>query len=483
VRFFTSVRILGILIMIFSVTMLFPALVALLYDDGVAIPFFVTFCITLGTGFLCWFLLRDHKKELKIRDGFIIVVLFWSVLSLFGSLPFILAHHPDLTFTDAVFESVSGLTTTGASILDSIDFLPRSILYYRQQLQFLGGMGIIVLAVAVLPMLGIGGLQLYRAELPGPAKDKKLTPRIAESAKFLWYLYVGLMMACTLAYWACGMPFFYALGESFSTVSTGGFSMHDASFAYYDNYIINLVGVVFMVLGGTNFSLHFLALQRRNVGIYWQDHEFRAYIKLLFANVVIVAIALIYYGTYTEPEKAFSEALFNVVSLGTNTGLTSAPFQSWPTFVPFLMMIAALVGGCAASTAGGIKVIRILIVYHQSKNEIMRLIHPKAIMSVKLGGHALPEHIAQAIWGFFATFVMFSFFLIIILMATGMDLETAFGALVACFTNAGVGIGDVADNFTGAHIAGKWVLIFTMIAGRLEIFTLLVLFTPAFWRK
>lgn len=479
----TIFRILGLIIIIFSLSMLPPIGVALWYQEDSWLFFLIPFLITFGTGFLLWFPLRKYAAELKVRDGFLVVVLFWSVLSLFAALPFILSLQPTISVTDAVFESVSGLTTTGASVFYQIDFLPRAILYYRQQLQFLGGMGIVVLAVAILPMLGIGGLQLYRVEMPGPTKDHKLTPRIAGTAKVLWAIYVGLTCCCALAYWASGMPLFNAIGESFGTVATGGFSMHSDSFAYYNSALIDSVGIVFMVLGGTNFSLHFLALQQRSLLGYWRDHEFRVYIRILLLAILVSMAVLLAYSVYNNPGTAFIKAAFNVVSLATTTGYVSTSFQSWPTFLPMLLMLLAIMGGCAASTTGGLKVLRVLLLYRQGIREIHRLIHPRAVFKVKLGNQSLSEEVVEAIWGYISIFIAVFIALLLLLMAVGMNLETAVGALVACLANAGAGIGAISGSFSGLSDVSKWILTFAMIAGRLEIFTILVLFSPAFWRK
>lgn len=469
--------------MIFSSTMLPPLVVAWWFQEAIASSFLLPFAHTFLIGLLLWFPVRKHKAELKVRDGFLVVVLFWTVLSIFGALPLYLSQHAQLTWTDAVFESVSGLTTTGASILTHIDDLPRALLYYRQQLQFLGGMGIVVLAVAILPMLGIGGLQLYRMETPGPTKDHKLTPRIAGTAKALWAIYLCLVILCALLYWAAGMPLLNAIGESFSTVSTGGFSMHDDSFAYYHSSLIDGIAIIFMILGGTNFSLHFLALQQKSVFGYWRDHEFRTYIRLLLLATLLTTAVLLIHKVYTEPDIAFMKAAFNVVSLATTTGYVSAPFQSWPTFLPLLLMVLAVIGGCAASTTGGLKILRVLLLYRQGTREIKRLIHPNAVLTIKLGQQSLSENVVEAIWGFIAIFCVLFVFLLLLLMAADMNFETAFGALVACQANAGVGIGNVSSNFSAISDASKWILVFAMIAGRLEIFTILVLFSPAFWRK
>jgi len=481
-QFATIFRITGVLLMIFSLSMLPPLLVNAIYQEATARSFLISFAVTFLSGFIAWLIFRENKNDLKTRDGFVVVVLFWTVLCIFGALPFIISPHPQVTFTDAIFESVSGLTTTGATVLRGLEQLPYSILYYRQQLHFLGGMGIIVLAVAILPMLGIGGMQLYRAEIPGPIKDTKLTPRIAETAKALWYIYVALSVICTLAYWAAGMTFLDALGESFSTVATGGFSMHDNSFAYYNNSLIEIIGVVFMILGATNFALHFVVLQRQTLMPYWVDVEFKAYMLFLLAGVLLTTFTLLLYGIYHSPTQGFIKSLFNVISIGTTTGLSSAPFALWPTFIPILLMLIGMVGGCAASTSGGIKVIRILLLFKQGSREMRRLMHPKAVMTLKFGKQILSENVIQAIWGFIAVFIALFTLLLLLLMAEGHSFMSAFGAVAACLPNVGAGIGAAAADFAKLNNESKWILTFAMLAGRLEIFTVLILFTPAFWR-
>ncbi len=481
-RFSAVAKVLGILLMIFSISMLPPIGVSLYYNDGSAISFVFGFIITFLCGFLVWFPCRSHHHELKIRDGFLIVVLFWTVLSVFASVPFVFIFFPKLSFVNAMFESVSGLTTTGATVLTHISQLPHGLLYYRQQLHLLGGMGIIVLAVAILPMLGIGGMQLYRAETVGPIKTTKLRPRMAETAKALWYIYGGLVVLCALAYWWAGMSLFDAIGESFSTLSTGGFTTHDSSFAYYHSDVIDLIAVVFMLAGATNFALHFNFLRQWRTSVYTKDPEFKGYIILLASVVVIVTLALIAYNRF-DYLHAVINSLFTVVSLATTTGLTTSNFSLWPTFIPYLIMVMAMLGGCGGSTSGGIKIIRTLLLKEQGKRELKRLIHPQAVISIKLGKEVLPEPVIQAIWGFVAVFIALFVVLLMILLATGLDLKTSFGALAACLANTGAAIGKVANNFNHIPEVSKWVLIFAMIAGRLEIFTLLVLFTPDYWRK
>jgi trk system potassium uptake protein len=478
----TIFRLIGLLLMMFSISMLSPLLVNLLFHETFWMPFLAAFACTFLTGAMLWLSFRTQNQALKIRDGFLIVVLFWFVLCFFASLPFIFTiEHNNIT--DAIFESVSGFTTTGASVITHLDGLPGAILFYRQQLQFLGGMGIVVLAVAILPMLGVGGMQLYRAETPGPLKDSKLTPRIAHTAKALWFIYLLLTMFCMVCYRAAGMHWFDALGESFSTVSTGGFSMHDSSFAFYKSDLIELVACFFMLLGGTNFALHFIAFKKRTLVHYWQDEEFRSYIAFLVMATFVITVSLVFYGFYKPDQHTVMESLFNVISLATTTGFMSEPFFDWPTFIPFLIILLALVGGCAASTSGGIKVIRTLLIFKQSKREMTRLLHPNAIITIKFGNHTLPEPILQSMWSFISVFIALFWVLVLVFLALGNDFITSFSAIIATLTNAGAGIGAISPNFAHLSYPSKWVLIFAMIAGRLEIFSLLVLFSRNFWQK
>jgi trk system potassium uptake protein TrkH len=480
----TILRLLGLLLMMFSLSMITPLLVNAVFHEKFWLPFVIAFICTFSTGSILWLSCRSQQHELKIRDGFLIVVLFWFVLCLFASLPFIFALDlQQQSLTDALFESVSGFTTTGASIIKQLDGLPQALLFYRQQLQFLGGMGIVVLAVAILPMLGVGGMQLYRAETPGPMKDSKLTPRIAQTAKALWFIYLLLTLFCMLSYWIAGMDWFDALGERFATVSTGGFSMHENSFAYYKNDIIESIACLFMLLGGTNFALHFIAFNKRSLRHYWHDEEFRYYIAFLFFASLLVTGSLVFYGFFNANHHALIKSLFNVISMATTTGFISAPLNDWPTYIPILIILLAIVGGCAGSTSGGIKVIRALLIYKQSKREMVRTLHPNAIIPIKFGKQSLSEPILQAMWGFISVYIALFLSLIVIFMALGNDFITSFSAITATLSNAGAGIGDIHQNFALLSSPSKWVLIFAMLAGRLEIFSLLILFTPHFWRK
>jgi len=476
-------RVLGLLLMIFSLSMLPPALVGWHYGDGEILPFIQGFFWLFTLGALIYWPVRNFKKELKLRDGFLIVVLFWTVLSLSGAVPLFFADNPDMSITDAVFEAVSGLTTTGATVLTGIDSLPHSIRFYRQELQWLGGMGIVVLAVAILPLLGIGGLQLFKAETPGPMKDNKLTARIADTAKTLWFIYVGMTLAATLAFRWGGMSWFDAVGHAFSTVSIGGFSTHDAGFGFYNSAWLEFMAALFMFLAGINFTLHFAAWARHSLRSYWHDSEFRAYAILILTMILLYTLMLWGSDTYEGLFEALRYATFNVVSYATTTGFATADITLWPAFLPILLIFLALIGGSTGSAAGGMKVMRMLLIVKQGFRELRQLIHPQAELLVKLNDNVVPTRVIQAVWGFFSAYVVILLLLMLFMQAVGLDEVSAFGAAAATLSNLGPGLGEVSSTFASAPDAAKWVGCLAMILGRLEIFTLLVLFTPAFWRR
>ncbi|RUR34545.1 TrkH family potassium uptake protein [Vreelandella nanhaiensis] len=475
-------RILGLLLMLFSLTMLPPMLISFWFRDGVWYAFMIGIAITVLTGLVLYLPNRRARKELRIRDGFLIAAMFWTVLALFGSLPLMLFGDAALGITDAVFESFSGLTTTGATVITGIDFLPESIRYYRQQLQWLGGMGIVVLAVAILPTLGVGGMALYRTEIPGPLKDSKLTPRITETAKALWYIYATLTIACMVAYMLAGMDWFDALGHSFSTVAIGGFSTHDASIGYFNSPSIELICVGFMLISAFSFSLHFMAWREKRLLHYFQDPEARFLMLFLAGLVTIAAITLWLTQTY-DTMSGLRYGLFEVVSVATTAGFSVADFSAWPGALPFLLFIAAFVGGCSGSTAGGMKVIRIILIVKQGMREVMRLIHPNAVIAVKVGKMSVPDSIAQAVWGFFSAYVMLFFLMMVGVMATGVDQITAWSTVGSALNNLGPALGEASSHYGELPSLAKWILVLAMLMGRLEIFTVLVLFTPAFWRR
>ena len=480
IRVTPILRVIGGMFMLFSVAQLAPAAVALLCNEDVA-PFVTAFAITLAIGAALWFAGRGGE-ELRSREGFLITVLFYLGLGLTGAIPLYLAPGVTTSFTDAAFESLSGLTTTGATVITGLDDLPRSVLFYRQLLQWLGGMGIIVLAVAVLPMLGVGGMQLYRAESPGPVKDAKLTPRIAQTAKTLWYIYLSLTAACAAAYWLAGMTAFDALCHAFSTVAIGGFSTHDASLGYFDSAAIEGVAIVFMALSGISFALHFAAWARRGMGVYAHDSESRLYLGAL-ALVAAVVIAVLLLHPADASARPVRDGLFQAVSFATTTGFTTADYGAWPTLAPVAMVFAAFAGGCAGSTAGGLKMYRVLLLYRQGAREILRLVHPRGVFHIKLGERLVPDRVVDAVWGFCSVYlVVFVAMVALLLALSDIDFVTAFSAVAANLNNLGPGLGAVADNYQALPAPSKWVLTFAMLLGRLEIFTLLVVFTPHYWR-
>ncbi|HSM69357.1 MAG TPA: TrkH family potassium uptake protein [Xanthomonadales bacterium] len=481
-RYATVQRIVGLLIAIASLMMLPPAAVSWWYQDGTATLFLLSAVILLGIGLLVYVPVRHAHQDLRVRDGFLVVAACWIAVALVGALPFLLLTTPNLSYVDALFESMSGLTTTGATILTSIDTMPRGILFYRQQLQWLGGMGIIVLAVAILPMLRIGGMQLYRAETPGPLKDSKLTPRIAETAKALWLIYLGITVMCALAYWLAGMSLFDAVGHAFSTVAIGGFSTYNASLGYFNSATIEVIAVVFMVISGMNFALHFSAWRKASAQPYFLDPELKVYAGLLISLASLASFIMYINGTYDSLTESIRYAGFQVISAMTTTGFTTTDFYLWTGSLPIMMMCIAFIGGCAGSTAGGMKVIRVILLYRQAAREIRRLIHPNAVIAVKIGGQKTPGSVMNAVWGFFFLYIATFALLTVLLNATGVDSVTAFGAVAACITNLGPGLGEAGPHYANLNAAAKLILSFAMLAGRLEIYTLLVLLTPTFWR-
>jgi len=474
-------RILGLLLISFSFTLLPPMGVSLWYQDEGLHAFIIAFLVMFGMGIAFWFPARKAKKELHLHDGFMITAVFWTVLSVVGALPFLFV--PNMTLAKAVFEAVSGFTTTGATVINHIDSLPKSILYYRQQLQWLGGLGIIVLAVAVLPMLGIGGMQLYRAETPGPMRDEKLTPRLENTAKALLYIYISLTVACALAYWIAGMTLFDAIGHSYSTVATGGFSTHDESLGYYNSPLIEIIAMVFIILGSLNFTVHFVVWHKKKIRHYWEDIQGRVFIYIVLVLIAITVLVLMWKGVYTHFWTALRYASFEVISIISSTGYATADFSAWPLFLPVLILGSGFIGGCVGSTAGGFRVIRFILLYKQAIREIMRLIHPSAVIVVKIGNKKVPDTVAQAVWGFSFLYIASYVFLSMLFMATGVDVLTAFSGVAATLNMTGPGLGDVAVTYGGISDSGLWILSFTMLLARLEIFTLLVLLTPAFWRR
>ena len=480
-QFAMALKIIGVLLILFSTAMLPPLFLSLIAQDGIESAFAMGLAATLFAGVALWLPTRKLSRDLNIRDGFMVTALFWVVLGLFGAIPLWLVSDLGLTPIAAIFESISGLTTTGATVITGLDDLPQSLLFYRQLLQWLGGIGIIVLAVAVLPMLGIGGMQLYRAESAGPSKDRKLTPRITSTAKALFGIYLLLTVACAASYFAAGMSTFDAICHAFSTVAIGGFSTHDASLGHYEQNRILLVSSVFMLLSAINFGLHFIALQRRNVRVYAQDSETAFFITVIASAAVVVCCLLLTTETLGL-EDSVIHGLFQTISIATTTGFTTQDFSVWPLFLPILLLILSFMGGCVGSTGGGMKAMRILLIFRQGVRELRQLLHPNAVIPLKLDARRVQTEVISAVWSFFAVY-MFCFVLIwLALLATNLDFISAFSAVVATMNNLGPGLGEVADHYGVVSEAGKLVLCLAMLMGRLEVFTLLVLLTPAFWR-
>lgn len=475
-------KILGVLLVLFSTTHLPPAVVALIYNDHNVDTFLLSFIATCGLGFIGWLPVRRYHQELRYRDGFLVVVLFWTVLGTFGALPFLISPDVSMSVSNAVFESMSGLTTTGATVISNLDTLPKSILYYRQQLQWLGGMGIVVLAVAIMPMLGVGGMQLFRAETPGPMKDSKLKPRITETAKALWFVYVGLTTLCAVSYFFAGMDVFDAITHSFSTVAIGGFSTHDQSIGFFGSALIEGVAMFFMLLAAANFSLHFYAFKSFSLKRYIYDSEYRVFLVLALLGSALVSLILSSQSVFPGLES-LRQGAFHVVSIFTTTGFTSSGFAWWPGVLPVLLISMSFIGGCAGSTAGGMKVMRVQLLYKQGRQEIVRLVHPNALLSIKLGDQVIGEKVMSAIWAFFSLYILSFALLGLSLSATGLDWVTAFSAAAACLNNLGPALGEAANNYSSLNATAKWILSFAMLLGRLELFTLLVLFTATFWRN
>lgn len=475
------VRTLGILFVLFSMTLILPILVSLLYRDGELLHFSATFAIALSAGLALWLPLRRRSHPIRNRDGFVIVALLWASMSLFGSVPFMLALQ--MSFADALFESASGYTTTGSTVLVGLDFMSPSILFYRQQLQWLGGAGVIVMAVALLPMLKVGGMQLYKAETPGPFKEEKITPRIAQTSRNLYLIYVALTVVCAGCYWLAGMDWFDAVSHGMTTIATGGYSTYDASLAHFDSPLIETIAMVFMLIGGISFSVHFIAWRSMRLSRYRDDAQVRAFLCTVVVLTVLVTLVLFLAGEPESPVEALRHASFQVVSVVTTTGYLTEDFSLWPLALPVILIFASFVGGCAGSTSGGMKVIRFVVLGKQAAVHVHRLIHPHAVRPISVDGRVVPDSVIDGIWGFFAIYIGVFAALLVLLMLDGMDQVTAFGAVATGLNNLGPALGDVSVSFVDASTLSKLVMVFAMLLGRLEIFTFLVLLTPAFWRR
>lgn len=484
VRVVPVLYVLAFVIMFLTAFMAVPLVVSWLMDDGAAAAFEQAMLLGGSAGVALWIIARRQKQELQTRDGFLLVSLVWMVLPALAALP-LLIQLPGLSFTDAYFETVSGLTTSGATVLSGLDSLPASINVWRGLLIWLGGMGIIVLAVAVLPLLGVGGSQLFKAETPGPMKDAKLTPRMTQTAKGLWLVYLGITAACVVSMKLAGMSWVDALVHAFSTMGLGGFSTHDDSFAYFDSPAIEAVTIIFMGLAGINFATHFQALRGFRIGVYRRDPEASLFLLILALSVLGIALFLFSNEVYASFWTALRYSAFNVVSIATTTGFASTDFNLWPVFAPVWMLFLSCFCTCSGSTGGGIKMIRARLMFHQALREMTRILHPRAQVPVKLSGHPVENNLIFAVLAFMLMYGGVITVSTMLLAATGLDIISAFSATVACINNMGPGLNKVGPATTYASLTDfqTWICTATMLLGRLELFTLIVVFTPGFWRR
>jgi trk system potassium uptake protein TrkH len=478
------VNVFSAVVMIFSTTMLVPLLLAHYFNDAAQFSYDKAIGLTFAAGLAMKLVTWRFRRELQLRDGFLLVVLVWTVVPAFATLP-LMFYLDDLSFTDAYFETVSGITTTGSTVLVNLDKLPPSINFWRCELVWLGGMGLIVLAVAILPLLGVGGMQLYKAETPGPMKESKLTPRITETAKGLWFIYAGFTACCALAYAAAGMTWFDAICHAFSTMGLGGFSTHDASYEYFNSPAIELVAIFFMLIAGMNFATHFLAWRRRSAAPYRADPEAGMFVLITLGSCVMLAGYLVLYGAYPDFTTALRYASFNTVSIATTTGFANADFNLWPIFAPLWMLFLCCFVTSSGSTGGGIKMIRAELLARQGMRELVKLIHPTAQVPVKIGGEIVPNQILYAVLAFMSMYGACVIAMTFLLLATGLDFITSFSAVIASINNTGPGLNLVGPATTYAVLTDfqTWICTVAMLLGRLELFTLIVIFTPAFWRK
>lgn len=477
-------NVLGRLLSIFSFAYLMPIAASIYFGDGTTAEFVAAMVISLGLGLTLYAVTRAHYRELKPRDGFLLVSTLWTLMAAIATIPLLLVYDL-MSFTDAFFETMSGLTTTGATVMTDLDHAPPAINLWRHELNWLGGMGIIVLAVAVLPLLGVGGMQLYKAETPGPMKDSKLTARIADTAKALWLVYFLITVACVLLLNQAGLGWLDAVCHAFSTMSLGGFSTRDASVGAFDDPQVEFILIVFMVLSAMNFATHFTAVRSRDLRTYWRDVEVRGVLTLVIASCFGVALYVWSQGTYEDYPTSLRHVSFNLVSIATSCGFVSQDYEKWPIFAPLWMLFLANITCSSGSTGGGIKMIRTLILAKQANRELTRLIHPAIVNPVKVGEGTIPNNVVIAVLGFIFLYFMSVVMLVFLLILTGLDFITALGAVIGSITNAGPGLGQVgpATNYAVLTDFQTWVCSFTMLLGRLEVLSLAVVFTPQFWRK
>ena len=467
------------MLLLFSMTLVIPLITSFIYSDGNHYTFIYSFLIILGLGSILYLPNISAKNDIKIKEGFLIVVLFWFVLSIVGSLPFMIDRQLSLNFYDALFESVSGWTTTGATIINNLDVLTPSILIYRQELQWLGGMGIVILALAILPMLGVGGMQLYKAESTGPIKDNKISPRIAETAKSLWSIYLGLTVSCAFLYYVAGMNLFDAVAHSFSTIAIGGFSTHNLSIGYYNNSLIEIICIFFMLISAINFILHYMALSSKSLSCYFRDSEFITYMLIILGLILVFALYTTFSG---DINITFQQIIFQTVSFITTSGFSTTTYDAWPDFMITALILVSFIGACAGSTGGGLKVVRVLLLFKLLKKELLKILHPTAEIPIRINKSPINDDLSGTLYNFFMFYIISYLLLSFLVLLSGHDITTSFSTVASCINNLGPALGDAVNNYSNLNIFSKYILIFAMILGRLEIFTLLIVMTPYFWK-
>jgi trk/ktr system potassium uptake protein len=477
-------HVLGLVLAIFGVAYVLPVGCSIITGDGLWLQFIIAAVINSGVGLAIALVTLRFRRELKPRDGFLLVTLVWVLMSASATIPLLLAL-PNLSFTRAFFETMSGLTTTGSTVLTNLEGLPPSLLFWRASLQWFGGLGIIVMALAVLPLLGVGGMQLYKAEAPGPIKDEKLAPRITETAKSLWLVYATLTAVGIISLRICGMSWFDAICHAFSVVGLGGFSTHDDNIAHFKSPAIEFVLIVLMFIASLNFARHFIALRRLSLQTYTRDPEFKAIFGILLASVIVIAGLLTWHGVYPGFMTSLRHSAFNVVSMATTTGFVTQDYSTWPVFAPIWMLFLSCIVCSTGSTGGGIKMFRTLLLARQAGRELKLLVHPSAMAPVRIGGRVIPDRVADAVLGFIFLYFMTVALLTFALLMSGLDFDSSFSAIVAAINNTAHGLGTVGPvrNYHSLTVFQTWVCTFAMLLGRLEIFSVIVLFTPAFWRK
>ena len=476
-NFKAIINLFSILVLLFSFSYVFPIVVSLVFNDGSLHLFLPTFVFVGALGLIGFFFTKGVQRDLSAKDGFVIIVMFWLVLSLAGSIPFYLSGMSPI---DSFFESMSGITTTGATVISNIETLPESLKFYRQLLQWMGGMGLIVLAIAVMPLLGIGGGQLFKTDIPGAMGEQRLTPRIQETAKALWSIYFGLTILCAILYAIAGMSFFDAVSHAMSTVSIGGFSTYNNSIGHFNNLTIEIICMVFMLLSAMSFALHYFSIYKSKSLKYFYDPELKFFVSIL---LIIFILALSINILSGQSNLSLRELAFHTVSTVTTTGFGVSDTSTWSFSISFLLLIGAFVGACSGSVGGGVKSWRVMIMLNHAYSNIVKMIHPNSVVTLKVGTKSVDDNVATSVWGFFSIYVISFVILLLAVLISGLDLETAFSSVGACLNNLGPGLGMVSDNYSEINSFAKGVLAFSMLLGRLEIFTLLIILTPMFWAK